>query len=204
MNNLPAPLCDAEEFELFSSKKPDRDEQLILHALRSALDLTRKLCRNRFPADEQFSIAGDCLMRAMKTFNPKKVGERLDIFVRPFLRGAVAQAWRDREPVAYGEKIPEKPDPLNPPQPLERDVIEQDFQSLDFKERWAVVQPFLAGLTEPERRILMLHYETGLSFADIGEMQNVSRAAIHQTHFQALKKLRHALMDSGVWKNLTE
>src|ERR1043166_8341892 len=201
---LPAPLTPADEFALFHSQT-DRAailEKLIMHNLREATDFVRKLCRNRFPADEQFSIAGMCLMKASETFSPQSEQDTFLNFARPFLRGAVAQAWRSREPVKYGDTIPEKPDPLNPPKPLVDEHIDPEFGGIDFAERWAVVKPYLARLTNAEREVITFHYESGFSFADIAEMLGVSRAAPQQTHQKALLKLRNWLMDDGVFKRL--
>lgn len=199
---LLAPLSPAEEFALFHSQTPDRLDKIILHNLREAMDFVRKLCRNKFQADEQFSIAGMCLAKAALTYQPQDEEDTFLRFARPFLRGAVAQAWRSRDPVAYGDIIPPKLDPCETPRPLVDETVEPEFGQIDFSERWAVVKPYLSRLTNAEREVLTFHYEAGFSFADIAEMLGVTRAAPQQTHAKALLKLRNWLMESGDFSKL--
>jgi RNA polymerase sigma factor (sigma-70 family) len=139
------------------------------------------------------SIAGNALMRVVETWD-KSLGEFMG-YAKPFLRGAVKQAWRDREVVSYGDETPPKPDPLNPPQPLQPVEEHFDFDDMTTRERIAMVRPYLARLNEVERRILVLVYEGGFSFQEIGDMFAVTRSAAQRTHGEALKQIRNWLMD---------
>jgi RNA polymerase sigma factor (sigma-70 family) len=170
-----------------------KNNETIEKHLPESLEFVKAVCRNTLPRDEQMSIAGNALMRVIETWD----GARGDFmrYAKPFLRGAVKQAWRDKEVVSYGDETPDKPDPLNPPEPLEPAEDFFDFDDMTTRERIALLRPYLQRLTEPERRTLVLVYEGGFSFQEIGDMFAVTRSAIQRTHGEALKQLRNWLME---------
>jgi RNA polymerase sigma factor (sigma-70 family) len=199
---LPPSLTPDQEWDLWHSKDPVRIEKLILGTMRAAMGFVRSECRNRIPPCEQFSIAAECVTKAVEGYVPQSKGHRLMSYAIPFMRGAVAQYWRDTNVVRYGRDIPEKADPLNPPAPLVSMMVDPCFEEINLRERLKAVQPYIARLTESERRILVMHYEAGFTLADIGEMTGVTRAATQQMHAQALRKIRNMLIDSGTLEKL--
>lgn len=178
--------------------------KLVEDTLVPATTYVRSVCRDRFPSDEQASIAGMVLMRAVETFNPKQ-GDFL-IYAKPALRGAVNQAWRDREPVSYGEEIPERAaDEGLSAQDLEDSLMgscDPDWRGIDIRERFEALRPVLKRLEEHELRVLILHYNAGWSFSLIAQRCRVTRSAVQRTHAVALRKIRNLLIDSGKYKAL--
>lgn len=196
-------LTAAEEAELIRQDPTGGMENVLLHTLRPATEFVRRRCRNRFPEDEQFSIASQALLKASEHFSIEHNTRFFD-YAKPFLHGGVVQAWRERDPVKFGETIPEKPDPLNPPQPLEPDSYVPDFAEIDTEEKMGVLRPYLAKLSEAERRVLILFFEAGYALVDIAKMCCVTRSAIQRTHALALRKLRNMLMDAGLYWPMKE
>jgi len=187
-------LTDTEELSLLASDPTHFQVRLIEHTLDEAVEYIRKVCGGKLPQDEQLSIAGWALTQAAKNYQPGP-GRRLMTFARPALRGGVMRAWRDREAVTYGDKIPPKTDPCTLPDPLVDLVEEPGFKEIDLKERWAIIKPLIQRLNENERRVLTLAYESGFTFQTIADMQGNTRAAAHRTHQEALRKIREWLVE---------
>jgi len=166
---------------------------IVEEKLSESLSFVKAVCRDMLPADEQLSIAGNTLMRVVETWEEAK-GDFMG-YAKPFLRGAVRQAWRDMEVVAFGDDTPEKADPLNPPEALEPTEEDFNFSDMTTRERIEALRPYLQRLTEPERRTLVLVYEGGFSFQEIGDMFAITRAAVQRTHGKALMQVRNWLMD---------
>jgi RNA polymerase sigma factor (sigma-70 family) len=183
--------------------KPLNITETVEQTLEAATAYVRSVCRDRLPADEQLSIAGMVLMKTVESYDPVK-GDFIT-YAKPALRGAVNQAWRDREPVVYGSEIPERTEESEYDQEMEDTLLgaaDPDWTGIDARERFELLRPFLKRLEEHELRVLILHYNANFSFSLIAEMCRVSRAAVHRTHSLSLRKLRHQLMDSGKYKIL--
>jgi RNA polymerase sigma factor (sigma-70 family) len=173
--------------------------------------------RGKLKADEALSLSYEALTIATRTFDPAK----LDFFAysKPFLRGYVSKSWERDMVVKNSHKAHpdyhEKPmrlvrdaldcptsdsdwDPFVPVTyrpPLEPDFVPPEYELINIKERWAVVQPLLRILSEQERTILRLHYEGGFTCEDIARLlvPKVTKQAIHIAYDRALRKLRNNL-----------
>jgi RNA polymerase sigma factor (sigma-70 family) len=60
-----------------------------------------------------------------------------------------------------------------------------------------LVQWLLAGLTERERKLLVLMYFQQMSGARLADALGTTPAAVHQLHYRAIAKLRSRLKKSG-------
>jgi len=67
------------------------------------------------------------------------------------------------------------------------------YDSLAFRELLALLAGELSRLPEREATIVRLHYEDGVSFAQIAKLLGISRARVSQLHAGALAKLRTRL-----------
>jgi RNA polymerase sigma-70 factor (ECF subfamily) len=62
-------------------------------------------------------------------------------------------------------------------------------RALDMTELWALVRQVLDGLPPRCREIFLLHWEAGLSYAEIEEMLGISNATIRNQMSRAMKHL---------------
>lgn len=203
INTLPDELTPEEELTLLRRKDKDVEARntLVERTLKSAIRFTTTMTRGRLPLDEAFSISGMALMQAVEKYKLKEDRKpaRLLTYSKPYLRAEIAKAWRIRDPIDYGELIPEKtgePDP-DLENAVEDDESGPDFDLIHQHERWEMVKPHLERLSETERRILVLQFDARLNGAEIAKMVGCTRANIREARNRALKKIRHALLWEG-------
>lgn len=203
INRLPDELSADEELTLLRQKDSSIDARnaLVERTLKGAIRFAAALAKGRLPLDEIFSIAGMALMRAVRNYKPKDEGKnaRLLTYAKPYLRGEIIKAWRIRDPLNYGELIPDKslePEP-NLEDSLEDDSPGPDFDLIHQHERWEMVKPHFDRLSETERRTLILQFDARLTGTEVAHLLGCTRANIREARNRALKKLRHALLWEG-------
>src|SRR4051794_2021137 len=65
-------------------------------------------------------------------------------------------------------------------------------------ERSKVIADAVRGLTPEHAQLIHWRYQTGMTFEEIGDRLEVSKAAVHSMHARALKRLRTSLLLMGV------
>lgn len=74
------------------------------------------------------------------------------------------------------------------------DVIESNAEGIMTRDEWNVLVPILQSrLSEKERMVLELKYQSGFNFRQIGDLLRVSRSDTQATHTRAINKVRGAL-----------
>lgn len=197
LNQLPNELTVEQELDLLREGSQDARDQLLLHTVKAATRYASALVRGKMPLDELFSMASVALLRAIPryTFKEGRDPVRLLVYTKPYIRSEIAKAWRFRDPVNFGrEDIPEACAMLA----FDLEQVQDegggpDFDLIDLHERWAIVEPHLKKLSETERRVLVLIYESRLSGPEIGRMLGFTRANVREVRNRALKKIRKAL-----------
>lgn len=194
-------LSREEEMRLAKSKNEESRNTLILHYMREAFVYARRCCRQQIPEDELLSLCYASLQRAMKNYD----SDRTSFFnyARVFLRGDIAQFWRDKDTVRNSSKYEDKDAAYNYPvrkimgteNPDLEISVEPETDLIMMKERLQLVLPIVASkLNDHEKMILDLFYNGGFAFRKIGAMLGVSRSAAQITAARALKKIRKELM----------
>jgi RNA polymerase sigma factor (sigma-70 family) len=75
------------------------------------------------------------------------------------------------------------------------EIAEPDFDSVHFRERWALVSPIIEDkCSDLEKTVLTLLYTGGFNFPEIGGMLDISRQAVQAIQSRALKKVRNELL----------
>jgi RNA polymerase sigma factor (sigma-70 family) len=204
-----------EERELFTKAKAGDDEArtfLIRNHLLFAATYARRQNRGKLPDDEVVSAVNAALMNAIGRFDPLR-GNRFTRYLVPFLRGALASLWKEKNTVESNSQTGEFPtftpyeeeaDQLDgrpggravrqPRQivdmvPATDDVV---AEAEDLSLNLAMLSNCKAKLTDSEKELLRLIYEDGISMADIARERKVSRQAVHAAHGQIVEKLRGA------------
>lgn len=81
-----------------------------------------------------------------------------------------------------------------PLEPLPRETAERDAER---GQRVATVRTALARVKEPDRTWLELHYTHGTSYDEIAAEAGISRAAVKQRIWRAMKRVRALLAAAG-------
>lgn len=204
-----------EEKELFTkAKKGDVEARdfLIRNHLLFAARFARRQNRGRLPDDEVISAVNAALMNAIDRFDPER-GNRFTRYLMPFLKGAIAVMWKDKnvvEPSSHAEVFPtyaqftdgeptpisnvdgelrsaHKKAPLCDTAPSTDElVMEKEELSLNL----AALKKCRCKLTAAEKDLLKKIYDEKTSMADIARARGVSRQAVHAAHVQIIAKLR--------------
>jgi RNA polymerase sigma factor (sigma-70 family) len=208
-----------EERELFrKAKAGDRDARtfLIHNHLLFAARFARRQNRGRLPDDEVISAANAALMNALDRFDPER-GNRFTRYLTPFLRGALAGLWKEKNVVTpssrsdsfpgftqYREEEREDDNSLPMAPKAQRQiaelspstdelVVENEELTLNLK----ALKKSKCKLTAGERELLKLIYEEGASMADVARARGVSRQAVFAAHGQIIAKLRASFKKGG-------
>lgn len=190
---------EAEERSLFLQARAGDEiarEFLIHNHLLFAATTARRMVKGRLPEDEVISAANAALMNAFEKFDPN-YGTRFTTYLRPFIRGAICQLWRSKNPVRYGDQFPDADaehvhvfDKVVAVEGFEQ-TIYPDHEAVDEKRfLLARIEDFRDELNDKERELLRLAYQEELSFAEIGRQRGVTRAAIQAAHRKVIVKLR--------------
>ncbi len=86
-----------------------------------------------------------------------------------------------------------------PPEPMPSDVTEAKAVH---SRRLSVVRSCLARVKEPDRTWVELHYTHGVPYDDIADEAGLSRAAVKQRIWRAMKRVRALLETSGAAEGL--
>jgi RNA polymerase sigma factor (sigma-70 family) len=202
-----------EEKELFRKAKAgdtDSREFLIHNHLLFAATFARRQNRGKLPDSEIVSAANNALMSAIDKFDPER-GNRFTRYLLPFLRGALASLWKEKntvekvartngewpEFVSYAED--KKPDtennrggrkarkPIVDLAPAPDEVL---ADAEDLALHLATLAKGKAMLSKEEKELLRLIYEEKVTMADIARARGVSRQAVFAAHGQIVGKLR--------------
>lgn len=202
LNGMPEPLDPGEEFTLLADKGVEARNKLLIHTLKAAARYAAALTRGQLALDELVSLSAVALLKAIEKYDArrhKKTGRttptRLIIYSKSFIKHEVSESWRLREPVNYGRRdIPEEP-----VEAIELDTVAAegggpDFERIDLNERLDLIKPHFNKLTELERRVLTLIFESRIPGPEIGRMLGFTRANVHEIKLRGLRKIRNGLM----------
>ena len=191
-----------EERELFSKMRAGditaRNKIIENHLLFVAIE-ARKLAGGKLPDDEVVSAANLALMEAVTKdkFDANR-GNRFTSYLRPFVRGAIKNLWRER----YNTPMPLPDEDAETPYGLAREaepVTLPTFEEEEFqKHLLAALEKSKEALAPRERRLLREMYERGHSMAEVGRKMKLSRERIRQIHEVAIAKLRQEMQRMGV------
>jgi RNA polymerase sigma factor (sigma-70 family) len=145
-------------------------------------------------------------MNAIDRFDPAR-GNRFTRYLMPFLRGAIAGMWKDKNvvtPSSHSDKFPgfqtykeDSHDDSGDCRKMQKHVAELSastdelvIEKEEAKLNLALLKKCKCKLTAAEKELLRLIYDEGVSMADIARQRKVSRQAIHAAHGQIVAKLR--------------
>jgi RNA polymerase sigma factor (sigma-70 family) len=198
-----------QEIACIRGNNPTR---LIMHTMREAFVYGQRCSRGKIPDAELLSLCYTALHRAIRNYNVDS--GRFFNYARVFVRGDIAQYWRDLDTVSNAsahrrsdfpsdseenyetfptmESAP-KGGGLDKLRPLVPTTVDADLELISLREQWEIIQPLIATrLNEHEQMILDLVYQGNFTFKRIGEMLGVSRSAAQITASRALRKLKNA------------
>ena len=192
-------LSAEQETELFTRSRAgdvEAREFLIKNHLLFAASFARRLAGKRLPDDEIISAANYAIMRSIDRFEPGR-GNRFTSYLKPVIRGEIAELWKTRNIVDYKNNFP-KDDTGEYEDP---NIMEEGVE--EGPDDHVAHLSFMLGraksvLKERELQVIEMHYGKEMNFADIGRKLGVCREAIRTTHDRALDKLRKSLSSAGV------
>lgn len=193
--------------------KRDEDDMntLALYNMREAFAYASACCKRRLSETEIFSLCFEALKKAAKNFVPGQI--RFFAYAKPYVRGEICNTYDDLRVVRRGETELLAPDDI--PGENEHtaeddfdtcevqtrdnhfhkeDVVDSDMEGIMNRDEWASIKPILSKLSEKERQVLDLRFQSGFNFRQIGELLNVSRSDTQATCVRALKKVRCELL----------
>lgn len=200
-------LTPAEENALAVQKTDDSINTLIEHNLREAFPYART-CYPSLEDGESLQACYDGLRKAAKRFRPNQ--QRFFAYAKADIRGALCKIARTRDVVRRGprelESLPDETDlhnedsdeavqPLKPLPALMRSSVEPDFNSINAREFWDIVQPILQSLLPEESMVIQLHFRGNLNLREIGSMLRLSRERIRQCKNSGLAKIKIKLAE---------
>ena len=150
-------------------------ESIVLKYREQMVRLARVLLRDD---EEARDVAGDVVERALKV---RPTGDE------PALRGWLMQCVRN----ACTDRIRrlrtrERFLRLYPLDDRDEGVSADDLERL-----WTDIRRFIdSGLTEQDRRVLLLRFDEGCTYREIGRRLGISEAAVYKHLAQALHRLR--------------
>lgn len=159
--------------------------ELAMDNIQAGFAYGRCYCGNRFQDDELLSAVYKALMAAARRFRPGRC--RLSVFAKPFIRGELHRAWKQK--ICIGVPLPIYPANDHNYAPTSDDEdpgfkeLECEFFDYDAVDREVVVnriQPWLSRLTKHERLIVDLVYYGGYSQTDAATLIGVKRQALQQ------------------------
>lgn len=193
MNFLPA-IDRVAEWKLIDRGTKNSLDQLALHNLQEAVIYVRHCSRGSLGQEEIISLCWVALRQAAKNYrHHKSKGIRFFAFAKQYLRGQIT-AERKRRMVVRNSEQQTTLSEINIDSSLVETTVEPDYSHIEFKELFDSLRPAMFEvLTDRERAILILRYNSGFSFTEIGERIGFSRQSIQKNHAAALVKLRGVL-----------
>lgn len=193
---LPQALPQGEELELFRQDRenPEVRNKLLLHALRDSLKYAATCCEGKIPYDELMSLCTNALIQAIRNYDLQhESGLTLIQFSKPYIRGEIRRYWKRLNVVNYGTKLPADTSTEQLENVPQFDYQDPDFEGIHMRERWEWVKPHFDKLSETERRVLVLLFESRFTLAEVGRMLDCTRENIRTTKNRALMKIRKGL-----------
>jgi RNA polymerase sigma factor (sigma-70 family) len=207
-------LSREQEIACIRGNNPTR---LVMHTMREAFVYGGRCCRGIIPENELLSLCYTALQRAIRNYNADS--GRFFNYARVFVRGDIAQYWRDKDTVSHASAHRRDDFPtdseenyntfpsitnsknthtiskhLEELRPLVSTSVDPELDKINLHEQWELIQPLIATrLNQHEQMILDLVYNGCFTFKRIGEMLGVSRSAAQITASRALRKLRNAV-----------
>lgn len=190
------------------SRKKDAEtiNELALHTMREAFYYALA-CARKLTPEEVFSLCYIALRASARNFKPGRV--RFFAYSKPYVRGEVCRAFESLRIVRNGTTQALGPEyaggfeieDCNPTECQTRVqfdsrlvVAEADTEGVMAREEWQLILPILqTKLSEKERMVLELRYQSGFNFRQIGDLLSVSRSDTQATHERAINKVRCAL-----------
>ena len=185
-----------EEVALFQKARAGDDEArdfLIRNHLLFAATLARRSAKGRLPDDDVVSAANDTLMKCFDRFDETR-GSRFTSYLRQWIPGAIAQLWREMNPVKYPRRIPEwdgptAPEPLES-QAVEPEIVERDSTAFALEKLRDSMDRFL---TPREKSILEQYYFDQKTCPEICVALGITDERVRTIRNTALGKLRRKL-----------
>jgi len=188
-----SPAAERALFDAARSGDESAKESIIRNHLLFAAKEGRRWARGGLPEDEVISAANFALMKAYEAFDYTR-GNRFASFLRPFIRGRIAELWRAQNVVGeHQRKFVDKEE--LPAGKLQEPVVYQEVESEDharFLEK-IVNEAKQAVLTEKERIVLDQHFGEGWEMTKIAKQLKLSRERIRQIKVCALRKLNREI-----------
>lgn len=224
MNDLPTEsLTQDQENALAKQKTEDARNTLVLHSMREAMAYAYRCSRGMLDRDELFSLCYDALQRAAKRFSPNRIrffayakqdvrrGITIAWREKDVVKNSSMHEDKDHEPIYPNDcppdasiDITEGTDqvhhvPSSAPDDFERireeQTVDPEFEKIHVKERMELIKPIMEKkLTDVEKMVIDLYFNGDMTFQQIGDMLNVSRAWAQMVHFEGLKKIRCELL----------
>jgi len=191
---LLTPTAERALFDAARSGDESAKESIIRNHLLLAAKEGRRWARGLLPEDEVISAANFALMKAYEAFDHTR-GNRFASFLRPFIRGRIAELWRAQNTVGehqrkFADKEEQYPNKLQEPavyQEVEREDHSRFMETMLANAKRAV-------LTEKERTVLERHFgEDKMEMTKIAKQLKLSRERIRQIKECALRKLNREM-----------
>lgn len=208
-----SPVTPEEECALFDAMRAGdtaaRDKIISSHLLFVANE-ARRLSKGHFAEEDVISAANEALMEAVNksNFDPRR-GNRFTGYLRPFVKVAISQLWKDRDSAARGRNAPpvpkeehESPVPMTwkvhppPAEPAEEGETYEETDHNAFLKK--MLAECCAVLSEREKRVIHSIYIEDRTCADVGRELKLTRERIRQIESAALEKLKRAFRKRGI------
>lgn len=186
--------------------------ELSVYNMREAFAYTMACSRGHgFDPGTILSMCWKALCYAATNFQPGRI--RFLAFAKPYLRSELYKAHEELKVVRNAECQTLMSDSISQNECAEDgdeavcqtrdsetfleskvDVVESDLEGIMSRDEWGVMVPVLQSrLSEKERMVLELKYQSGFNFRQIGDLLRVSRSDTQATHTRAINKVRGAL-----------
>jgi len=201
------PISAEEEKRLFRLAKKWKSGEpealaardfLVTNHLLWVSQISKRLAKGRLSEDEVISAGNDALMKAIEGFDPER-GVRFRPYLGPFIRGAISDLWRSKNPVNYKNHFPKESNDGSFKKSLVDETVDHPFEAADHDDYLkSVLRECISDLSERDQELLREVAENGKSFADIGRERGTSRAAPQAGFTRAIRRLREAFRKRGI------
>lgn len=185
------PTSPSEEAEFF--KKAHAGDQtardfIIKNHLLFCANRARRITHGAIPDEDVISAVNEVLVKAIDNFEPRE-GCRFSSYLVPVIKGAVSKLWKlKKESEMQG--LPENDVTRDEVAPSPADIL---AETEDKKSLQRALKVCLDGLTDQERKLLVLVYEHGESLASVARAWGVTRAAVSAAHGKLLEKMKRRI-----------
>lgn len=157
-----------KDFEIFYNKHIDKVYRFVFFRVNRDTDLAQDLVSEIF-------------LKAVEHFKDYDKNISTSAWIMTIARNHLANYWRDKKPVGF---FPETEEELS--EGFWLDSALALFKKDQSKQELANV---LEGLNFEDKEIVTFHYLLGYSYAEIGEMKNMTETAVKVAAHRAIKKL---------------